>query len=413
MSNHGKRFFENLAWLFGDRVVRLLVGAFMSVWMARYLQPALFGQLSFALAVSVVLAPVTTLGLQSVVVRELALGRISARRLVGVGFRAQLLSAFLSVGVACVFAGAASSFGSQEFWVVTIVALTLFPKAADSFRYVFESNGSFRYPVIADSAGFLLSTIVRILLIVFEAPLIAFAWALVFEAGTGGVLLYVFYRRQARSEPGTGDRRILKGLLQTSWPLMLAATAAALYTRIDQIMLNFFLGNEAVGLFAAANRLIEAGFMFPGVAVLAANSMLLRSLKMDVALHRKQYRRVFFSMSAAAILVSILVTVFSHEIERLLYRDAFPGSGEVMAISIWALVFVVIGMVTNQWLISRNFTGYVGFRSGAGLLASVISNLILIPKYGIYGAAVSVVVGHGASTLSVLIFPKAREAFRV
>ena len=60
----------NIAWLFADKAVRMGVGLVVGVWVARYLGPGRFGELSFAVAFVALFGAGASLGLDGVVVRE-------------------------------------------------------------------------------------------------------------------------------------------------------------------------------------------------------------------------------------------------------------------------------------------------------------------------------------------------------
>ena len=65
------KYFKNTSWLFGEKILRLFVGIFLGVWIARYLGPEQFGLLSYAQSFVGLFAVTATLGLDSIVVREL------------------------------------------------------------------------------------------------------------------------------------------------------------------------------------------------------------------------------------------------------------------------------------------------------------------------------------------------------
>ena len=66
-----RKIIGNTGWLLADRVLRMGVGLFVGAWVARYLGPAQFGSLNFALSLVALLGPLTTLGLDGIVIREI------------------------------------------------------------------------------------------------------------------------------------------------------------------------------------------------------------------------------------------------------------------------------------------------------------------------------------------------------
>ena len=65
------KIFENIGWLFFDKILRMGFGLLIGVWIARYLGPEQFGLLSFAIALTWLFGAVSTLGLPEIVVRDL------------------------------------------------------------------------------------------------------------------------------------------------------------------------------------------------------------------------------------------------------------------------------------------------------------------------------------------------------
>ena len=53
----------NLAWLLTDQILQMALGLFVGVWVARYLGPAQFGLISYAIAFVSLFASVATMGL--------------------------------------------------------------------------------------------------------------------------------------------------------------------------------------------------------------------------------------------------------------------------------------------------------------------------------------------------------------
>ena len=66
-----RRVVSNVGWLFFDKILRMGVGLFVGVWVARYLGPEQFGLFSFAIALVSLFGAFVVLGLPSIVVRDI------------------------------------------------------------------------------------------------------------------------------------------------------------------------------------------------------------------------------------------------------------------------------------------------------------------------------------------------------
>lgn len=64
------KYFKNTSWLFGEKILRMVVGLFVGVWVARYLGPAQFWLFSYAQSFVGLFTAFATLGLDGIVVHE-------------------------------------------------------------------------------------------------------------------------------------------------------------------------------------------------------------------------------------------------------------------------------------------------------------------------------------------------------
>ena len=61
--------------------------------------------------------------------------------------------------------------------------------------------------------------------------------------------------------------------------------------------------------------------------------------------------------------------------------------------SIWASVFVFLGVASNQWYVAENRQLLGLQRTLLGLIINIALNFIFIPKFGVIGAAVATLCG--------------------
>src|SRR5712691_5665226 len=81
----------NSSWLFADKIIRMVVGLFVGVWVARYLGPEQFGQLNFAIAFVSLFGAIATLGLDAIAVRELVRHPEQKEEILGSAFALKLV----------------------------------------------------------------------------------------------------------------------------------------------------------------------------------------------------------------------------------------------------------------------------------------------------------------------------------
>ncbi|MFT7140382.1 MAG: O-antigen/teichoic acid export membrane protein, partial [Sulfitobacter sp.] len=110
LSQHAgiRRYASNTLWLLLERVYRLAVGLGVAVWVTRYLGPENFGLLSYVQSLVFMFSALATLGLDSIVIRELVKHEDQRDELLGTAFVLKLVGSIvmlLSLGVATMMLG--------------------------------------------------------------------------------------------------------------------------------------------------------------------------------------------------------------------------------------------------------------------------------------------------------------------
>ena len=93
LKNHSgfRKYFDNTSWLLMERIVRMIVALFVGVYIARYLGPERFGLLSYANSFVGLFLALATLGIDSIVIRELVKRPGSRSVILGTAFGLSLI----------------------------------------------------------------------------------------------------------------------------------------------------------------------------------------------------------------------------------------------------------------------------------------------------------------------------------
>src|SRR5271154_2882637 len=97
---HGKdnivRIAANSFWLLSDKILRIVVALFVTGWLARYLGVDGFGKLNNAIAFATLFGAFASLGLDSIVIRELVKFPDKKETLLGTAFYLKLIAGFVT-----------------------------------------------------------------------------------------------------------------------------------------------------------------------------------------------------------------------------------------------------------------------------------------------------------------------------
>lgn len=386
---------ENIGWLFIDKILRMGVGLIVGVWVARYLGPEQFGLLSFATAFVGLFGAIAGLGLQSIVVRDIVRDPIGKELTLGTAAVLQFFGGLLAYVILLASILWLRPEDALAKALVSILGTMMLFKVSEVALYWFESQVLSKYSVWVQNGAFLVFAAIKVVLIIEQAPLIAFAWATMAEALTVALLLLVtlgLHGPRLRHLRWTLVRA--KDLLADSWPLLLSGMAIMIYMKIDQIMLGQMIGDDAVGIYSAAVRVSEVWYFIPMMITASVFPAILEAKKCSEVQYYQRLQYLYDLMVWLSLAVALPMTFMSTPIVTLLFGEAFATSGPVLAIHIWAAVFVFLGVASSQWFLAENRQVLSLQRTVFGAIVNIALNFLLIPEFGPIGAASATVLAQ-------------------
>jgi PST family polysaccharide transporter len=401
---------SNTGWLFADKILRMGVGLFVGVWVARYLGPEQFGLWNFAIAFAALFGAFATLGLDGIVVRELVKKPERQNELLGSAFALKLIGGAITLLIALFAISLMRGGETLTLWLVGLSAAGFIFQSVNVIDFYFQAKVQSRYTVYAANGAFILMTLVKIALLLTSAPLIAFAWAGLGEVALTAIFLLFSYRANHHNiQEWRYEGQVMRELLKESWPLLLAGLAIMLYMRVDMVMLQQMAGEREVGIYAAATKLSEIWYFLPMVIVASVSPSIIKCHDTDKGLYISRLRKLYFLMAWLAIGLSLPLSLLSGQIVSALFGSKFAGAAPVLAIHLWASVGVFLGVASSQYLLVEQLQKISFYRTLIGLVCNVILNLILIPGMGAKGAAIATVASYFVAMFSLVFFKATRS----
>lgn len=404
--------FVNSAWLVADKVVRLGLGLFVWVWLARHFGPEGFGLWNYAIAFTALFGAVAVLGMDGVLVRELVRHPSKTGALLGTAMSLRLLASLLAATAAV---GTLFWLRPAEWLPLLLVALNACVLVFQSSQVIdlhFQARMHTRPAVLAVNAAFLATTVGRLGLLVIEAPMEWFAASLVVEAALAAFLLVLAYRSAERSKtPWQFDVQVAISLLRESWPLLLSGMAVMVYMRMDQVMLASMAGDEAVGQFSAALRVAEVWYFLPAALISAAFPAMMKKRAESLEDYQQYVQRLYDGMAWLGLTVALAMTALAPWIVAVLYGPRFSPAASILTVQTWAGVAVAMSFVHGRWLLAEGLQRYGLIYTLVAACVNVGLNLLLIPRLGAVGAAWATLASQICVLPIQLIFPKARRNF--
>jgi len=356
-----RRYGANTLWLFAEQVLRMVAGFLVGVWVARYLGPEKFGLLSYALAFVSIFQGIAKLGLDGIVVRDLVQEPEKRDVYLGTSFWLKLLGGvitFLIIAIILFIQSiSASKFFSETNIYILIIAFGIVFQSFEVIDFYYQATVQAKYISIRRIIQLILSSIIKICLVLISADLIWFVLVSFFDIISLSIMGWLIYRSQGLPNfVRYFDIGIGKKLLRDSLPLLLSSIAISIYMRIDQVMIKNMLGDREVGLYSAAMRLVEVWYFIPMIITQSVFPAIVNAKKISEEVYYKRLQQLFSLLIWIAIFIAIPISVFSHQIIYLSYGEKFTEASKVLAVSIWASLFVFVGVGSGKFLLAEKPT---------------------------------------------------------
>ena len=217
-----------------------------------------------------ILVSVSSLGMASLVTRELVERPEDRNRILGSALVVRVVGSFIATIVLVALALLLNSDPDFRFAII-VFGVVLLVQPLEVTALFYESRTQSRYVVWVEVCASAAYVAAVVLFIYLELSVIWFLLARLCEAVLLQVGLFVMYSQQGhRPRAWKADPQQIRRLLTESWPLALSAMGAVLYLRIDQVMLGQMTTSGEVGVYAAAAQISEVWYFVPTIIVASA-----------------------------------------------------------------------------------------------------------------------------------------------
>jgi PST family polysaccharide transporter len=373
---------HNIGWVTTARVIRMGGSLVVGTMVVRYLGPAQFGTFSYAMAVYGLFNVISALGLDYLVVNEVAVARElgTEEEVLGTALLLKAAASLVTTAAAILFAWLTHPGQHVVLLIVAMLSVASIFQGFDVVDYYFQAKIRSRLTVIPQLIVFALSNLARLFAVIFKCPLLVFgaiAALEIFLTEVGFAVTYWIAQRNLSRWSFSRNKAV--SLLRASWPLLIASLLIIVYMRTDQILLGNLSTQTVVGQYSAASKLSEIWYAIPALICTSVMPKLLVSRQADTLLYYARLGRLYQIMAVISISIAVLVSLLGKYLVVLFFGARYLPSAGILSVLIWTGPFVFVGVVSSMQLI-------------AGALCNVGLNYLLIPRFGGIGSACATLI---------------------
>lgn len=391
---------KNTLWLAVSNIGGRLIKAAIIVYAARILGAAEWGIFSYAVTITAFLTVFTDFGINSILVRNSTRtdDPDERRKILSTSFFLKL--AMLTFGVLLILfvAPRLTRLEGVES-ILPVVALILI---FDSLReFGFALNKVFE-KMEKEAALFIFTNIAIVVfgfIFLSKAPTVkSFAYAYAIGTGLGAIATGIVLREKLKGLISSFNKKLTKTILFSAWPFAISGVLGVLMINTDILLIGNMLSADDVGLYSAADRIIQILYVLPSVF---ATSMLMtfsRLANRDNQKMRVVTEKIISLTLLAAIPISIGGFILGKEIVVFLFGGGYVGAALAFKILMLTLMVNFPSVIISNIIFSYDRQKSLIVNSALGGGINLVLDLIFIPIWGIAGSALVTLVAQLVSS---------------
>ena len=404
------RVIGNASWIIGCKIIQSAVNLIITMFTARYLGPSNYGALNYTASFVSFCVSVATLGMEGVVLKKMIAKPNDEGTYLGSGIAFRLLSSFICTILVSVVVFILNPNDTLKLTLVLLQSLQLIFQAFYLIDTWFQRYLKSKYTSIGKIIACIVVSLYKIFLLVTGKSIVWFALSNSITYFVTAIMLVILYFKQGGPKFKFSVTHG-KQVLDESYHFILSGLMTAIYGQMGKIMIGKMLTDTDVGLYSTATAICSMWIFVP-VAIINSFRPTVMTIKQsgNEELYDKRLKQLYSFIIWLCIFVAGFVFILAPFIVRVLYGEAYLGSVTPLRIAIWLEVFSMIGTARGIWILCENKNKYVKYYLAIGAIVNLVLNFVLIPTYGIDGAAFATLITQiVTSIIAPLLFKETRH----
>ncbi len=384
------KIFRNASWIIVCRAAQSVFSLIITMLTARYLGPSNYGVINYAASVVAFVVPIMQLGLNNILVQETVQSPEEEGKIYGTSLTLSFASSIACVAGVISFAAIANRGDTETIIVCALYSTLLLFQAFELINYWFQAKYLSKYSAIVTLCAYAVMSAYKVFLLATGKSIYWFALSNAIDFLIISASLLIIYKRLGGKKLKF-SMRLAKRMLGKSRYYIVSSLMVTIFAQTDKIMLTLMKSDEATGFYSAAVTCAGiTAFVF--AAIIDSARPAIFEAQNNKELFELNMARLYSVIIYLSLAQSLAMTLLAKPIIFILYGSTYFPAVTALRIIVWYTTFSYLGAVRNIWILAENKQKYLWIINLSGALANVVLNFILIPYFGILGAAAASLV---------------------
>lgn len=379
---------KNTIWLsvgeMGTRIIKLI----LFIYAARILSVSEWGAFSYAFALIGVFAVFSDIGLNSILIREVARKSEKIPTLISSGFFLKIGLSLISSICLILFTLITGKDSVKELAVV--LALLLFIDSIKEFGFSLNrATEKMEKEAIIKIVSASILILASGLALHYSPTARSLTTGYIFGSAIGSTLLFISIKKLLTHISFSIKKEDMLSLLKESLPLGIVAIFSTITISTDTIILGFFKDITEVGYYTAAQKPFQVLLVLPYLISVATLPILSRVAQTDAKRFTLLLKKITSISAVVVAIPAVIFIVFAPIIITQLFGTTYTTAIPLLQIIAFSAVAIIPSVFFSNALIAKGKQKLlITFFIGSSIINLSLS-FILIPLYGMYGAAIT------------------------
>ncbi|MBI2278877.1 MAG: flippase [Candidatus Brennerbacteria bacterium] len=384
---------KNTIWLSVSQMGGRLIRASIIIYAARVLGASEYGVFSYVLGLAGFFTIFADVGITSILTREIAKRPEEGTRYFATIFWMKIVLLILTA-LAVIFLAPHFSKIDAAVPLIPFVAILAIADGLREFSNAFfRAKEKMELEALVTAVTNVAITAAGFVILSYYTTAGALTASYVVSAAVGALAGMFILRREFASIVRSFSPELVRPVLRAAVPIALIALFGALSLNVDLIMLGWWRTASEVGFYSAAQKIVQVLYTVP--AIIASSIFPALSRLIGQREEEKEKILVERSLGILFLLAMPIVVggvVLASPIIALLYGDGYTPSTIVFQALLVTTLFIFPGTFFGNLVFAHNEHKKLAPAVLGVSLINVALNTLLIPLYGIVGAAVATIV---------------------
>lgn len=402
---------KNTFWLTFSNVVGRLIRALVVIYAARKLGVEGWGAFSYVVGIAAFLTIFSDIGLTQLISREASRNPDERKKYLATAFFIKL--ALLIVLIPIFLAVAPFLATNKEILLLLplVVLITVFDALRDLSMGMVRALERMEIEAAVNVFTNISIAVFGFLFLYLNPTTYLFAIAYIIGTGLGFGASVIALRKYFWGFLKNFSRSSVKPMVASALPFGLLGLMGVVMINTDIIMVNWFEGVAAVGLYAAAQKIITVLYIIPGLLATSAFPTMSRLALTDGRRFKEVLEKTLRILTIAFLPLTAGGVVLAGPIMDFIFGIQYGEATEAFRILILTLPSIFVSMAFGNTVFAYNGEKKFIAYSAMGTIGNVVFNALLIPVFGIEGAALSTVINQFVITVYLWVQTKKIVSF--